>query len=92
MSFKSELFRGLFFAIRKCGIRLKLFGFFSDCDAFIPYYAIFVAVAISKVKHPLFGVGRLSTVSEDEPLAVVTVNILISESITEFLTVEIQFK
>ena len=33
----------------------------------------FVAMAISKVNHPLFDIGRISTVSDDELLAVVTV-------------------
>ena len=35
----------------------------------------FVAMAISKANHPLFDVGRISTVSDDELLAVVTIRV-----------------
>ena len=48
----------------------------------------FIAVAISKVPHQIFDVGRISTVSDDQLLAVVTVNILISEDVLRFLTEE----
>ena len=36
---------------------------------------------IGEVTHPLFDVGRIFKVSDDELLAVVTVSILISEGV-----------
>ena len=74
------MFSGLFIAVRECGLRSKLFGFLSDRFAFVLYYSIFIAVAISEETHQLFDVARISTVSDDKLLAVVTRNILISDN------------
>ena len=41
----------------------------------------FVVVAISEVNHQPFDVGRISTVNDDELLAIVTVNILFFDDI-----------
>ena len=58
------------------GVRSGSFGFFSDRYSCL--LLSFVAVAISEITHPLFDVGRISAVSDDELLAVVTVNITVN--------------